>query len=609
MRMTIIELQRGTPMGERLRAAANARGEEAASLYSALQGLSQAIAYALGTSDAVAVCAPLGADSAVRRAAADALGVSLRVSRRAAAHMERCGGDAACAELPAGSRALLGDGPVPGCVCAVSGRCLLLLPEEEDEALLRQTNELFAGCFPTEKTAGAAAVLAGRAEVPETAAPVSVKKKKRRGDGVLRALTLGSMACFAALCIVGWKISSPAAAAIVAPPGGAALPAGIEIDMDAETEEGRGGTEIPEEEPSSALEPSSVLEPSHEVSEEPSFEALPSSQTEPSSASQEPSSAPEPSYEAPPEESAPPFEEEEPSEPEPDVSPEEEEEPSSEEEEEEPDPGDFDEELTVTVNGSRRTMDAYTLLCRLVRNEMGPSFDTEAYKAQAVASYTMIRYNNERGTAPSVGLNSDVTPRIEKAVSAVLGEAVYYRKLANTVYHSTSAGETTSAAEVWGGSLPYLVSVDSAWDEDVPGYRAVSRISASSFASKVENVYGIDLYDYSDDPADWLEIESYNSGGYVGAVSLGGRTKGKSSGSYGTKTITGRSIREVLLGYQLRSHCFEYEYDEDSDRIVFTTYGYGHGVGMSQYGAQMMALEGYDYEEILTHYYTDTVVK
>ena len=64
-----------------------------------------------------------------------------------------------------------------------------------------------------------------------------------------------------------------------------------------------------------------------------------------------------------------------------------------------------------------------------------------------------------------------------------------------------------------------------------------------------------------------------------------------------------------MLGYQLRSHCFEYEYDEDSDRIVFTTYGYGHGVGMSQYGAQMMALEGYDYEEILTHYYTDTVVK
>jgi SpoIID/LytB domain protein len=134
-------------------------------------------------------------------------------------------------------------------------------------------------------------------------------------------------------------------------------------------------------------------------------------------------------------------------------------------------------------------------------------------------------------------------------------------------------------------------------------------MKASSFASRVETVYGIDLYDYSDDPADWLEIESYTSGGYVGTVSLGGRTKGVSGSSYGNKTITGRSIRETLLNYQIRSHCFEYEYDEESDYVIFTTYGYGHGVGMSQYGAQMMALEGYDYEEILTHYYTGVVVK
>jgi stage II sporulation protein D len=36
------------------------------------------------------------------------------------------------------------------------------------------------------------------------------------------------------------------------------------------------------------------------------------------------------------------------------------------------------------------------------------------------------------------------------------------------------------------------------------------------------------------------------------------------------------------------------------------TKGYGHGVGMSQYGAQGMALEGYSYQEILAHYYVGT---
>jgi peptidoglycan hydrolase-like amidase len=38
-------------------------------------------------------------------------------------------------------------------------------------------------------------------------------------------------------------------------------------------------------------------------------------------------------------------------------------------------------------------------------------------------------------------------------------------------------------------------------------------------------------------------------------------------------------------------------------RFVFTGRGYGHGVGMSQWGAQGMALSGKSAEEILKHYY------
>lgn len=37
--------------------------------------------------------------------------------------------------------------------------------------------------------------------------------------------------------------------------------------------------------------------------------------------------------------------------------------------------------------------------------------------------------------------------------------------------------------------------------------------------------------------------------------------------------------------------------------------GHGHGVGMSQHGAQAMAQEGYDYKQILTHYYTGTTIE
>ena len=43
--------------------------------------------------------------------------------------------------------------------------------------------------------------------------------------------------------------------------------------------------------------------------------------------------------------------------------------------------------------------------------------------------------------------------------------------------------------------------------------------------------------------------------------------------------------------------------------VTVTTKGYGHGVGMSQYGAQGMAKEGYKYDEILKYYYTGIEIK
>ena len=43
--------------------------------------------------------------------------------------------------------------------------------------------------------------------------------------------------------------------------------------------------------------------------------------------------------------------------------------------------------------------------------------------------------------------------------------------------------------------------------------------------------------------------------------------------------------------------------DVQDGKLVFTTKGYGHGVGMSQYGANAMAKDGADWQEILCHYY------
>ena len=43
--------------------------------------------------------------------------------------------------------------------------------------------------------------------------------------------------------------------------------------------------------------------------------------------------------------------------------------------------------------------------------------------------------------------------------------------------------------------------------------------------------------------------------------------------------------------------------------LVFTTIGYGHGVGLSQYGARYLALDGQTYDQILSHYYPGTQLR
>src|SRR5574344_1133612 len=68
--------------------------------------------------------------------------------------------------------------------------------------------------------------------------------------------------------------------------------------------------------------------------------------------------------------------------------------------------------------------------------------------------------------------------------------------------------------------------------------------------------------------------------------------------------FTGSEVRSLL---KIRSTDFDITQNED--KIVVNTKGYGHGVGMSQYGANGMAKNGKNYQEILSHYYTGTILK
>lgn len=264
--------------------------------------------------------------------------------------------------------------------------------------------------------------------------------------------------------------------------------------------------------------------------------------------------------------------------------------------------------LTVNDGGDIVSGTAIDIVSRIVMCEIGGTFAPEAIKAQAVASYTHVKYHNSRGSYPNVILKNDVTESVHTLVESVIGQAVYYDgELIQAVYSASSAGCTASSKNVWGVDYPYLKSVYCELDADYdPNYGRKATFSSSEIKSKIYNSTGIAL---SGDPSDWFSINDRTEGKYVGNMTIGGyNTYVDSDGD--TVRITGRVFRERIMSFNIRSSAFDIEYSADSDEFTITTYGYGHGVGLSENGANALAKYWvWDYKQILEFYYQGAYVK
>ena len=217
-----------------------------------------------------------------------------------------------------------------------------------------------------------------------------------------------------------------------------------------------------------------------------------------------------------------------------------------------------------------------------VRQAVARGEDVSGLVPQAVAAYTYVLYNNQKGVSPWVAYNSSVSSSVSRAVESVLGEVITYNgQPINATYCASNAGQSNDSASVWGGYLPYLVSVDSPGDTTLRAYGATKRFSEEEVAELIEDYCNVDPYDY--DPEDWFSNPSYINGKYVNNIRVCGQK------------VTGRNVREGIMQSKIASSAFEVEYDGS---------GYGHGVGMSQQGADWYAMKGWDYVDILTHYYT-----
>ena len=243
----------------------------------------------------------------------------------------------------------------------------------------------------------------------------------------------------------------------------------------------------------------------------------------------------------------------------------------------------------------------------VLAGEMPIYFNLEALKAQAVAarSYALKRmeYNKDNdfdvvdSILNQVYLDDDYLKdawgddyvgninKLREAVNATSMEYLDYNgDVIDALFFSTSNGYTETSSLVFNIDLPYLQSVSSSWDEKTSSaFKSTTSMSLRDFYNKLN----IDYSDYFD-----VKILEKSSTNRIIKLSING------------KEFLGRDLYNIL---GLKSTDFSLK--KDGDKVIINTIGYGHGVGMSQYGAEGMAEEGYSYIDILKHYYVGTNIK
>lgn len=172
---------------------------------------------------------------------------------------------------------------------------------------------------------------------------------------------------------------------------------------------------------------------------------------------------------------------------------------------------------TVTVQGVPGSV--LQQVAEIVNVEIGPSFEPECIKAQAVAIYTYMKYHNN--DAHDLKGKPNPSQKIVELCASVLGEALFYKdNYCLTMFYASCGGITANCYDIFSDDMPYLRSVSSEYDSQYdPHWGSVTYYTIGEVRQRIESAYNITL---SDNPKNWIQIFEGN-GGYVNRVVIDGQ--------------------------------------------------------------------------------------
>lgn len=255
-------------------------------------------------------------------------------------------------------------------------------------------------------------------------------------------------------------------------------------------------------------------------------------------------------------------------------------------------------EVLIEINGLYKSMDVEEYVLGVMSGTIPADYDVEALKVQAILIRTnVLKELQEKNTSDAADLSyryltvedritlwgdkhyEKYESRFERAVAETAGLVIEQEKsLIMALYHEVSIGKTASASEILDEDISYLQSVESSRDVEAKHYmnlvtytwEEIGKLAAGSpEAEKIP-----------------LSVVESTENGFVKSFSLNGAV------------LTGQ---EAMERFGLSSTNFYVE--EIEGGVRFVCLGKGSCLGVSQYGANCMALEGKTSEEIIRYYY------